>query len=306
MRVLFMGSPDFAVACLKALMASEHKVIGVVSQPDKPKGRGKTLLPTAVKEYAVKQNLPVWTPDKIKNGELSEILDDLRPDCIVVVAYGKILPDYILSYPRFGCVNIHGSLLPKYRGAAPIQFALLNGEKVTGITSMLMDKGLDTGDMLLKTEVEISEIDNFETLHDKMAVAGAENLVQTLNGLESGQILPIKQEGETCYASLIDKEMRKIDFSASTEDIYNKIRAFSPVPTAFAVLSGKIIKVYSSSKISKSFSGSCGDILSESKLIVKTGDGAVRLTEIAPEGKRKMTDEEYMRGMRNRENLRFS
>lgn len=306
MRVLFMGSPDFAVKCLEALLSSSHEVVGVVSQPDKPKGRDKALMPTAVKTFALEKGLEVYTPDKIKNGELTELLEETVPDCIVVVAYGKILPSDILSFPKYGCVNIHGSLLPKYRGAAPIQFALLNGERVTGVTSILMDEGIDTGDMLLKTEVAVSEEDNFETLHDKLAEAGAKNLVRTLDGLETGVITPVKQEGESCYASLIDKELRKIDFSSRTEDIYNKIRAFSPVPTAFATLSGKIFKIYSAVKADGDFSGEPGDVLSEECLLVKTSDGVLRFTEIAPEGKRRMTDEEYMRGLQNKKGLRFS
>lgn len=308
MRILFMGSPDFAVVCLDALLSSSHTVLAVVSQPDKPKGRGKMLAPTAIKTFAEEKGLDIYTPDKIKDGELAEVLDKYKPDCIVVVAYGKILPDYVLSYPRYGCVNIHGSLLPKYRGASPMQFALLNGDKVTGITSMLMDSGLDTGDILLKTEVEISETDNFESLHDKMARAGALNLVETLDRLERGEITPIKQEGESSYASLIDKNMRRIDFTESTDGIYNKIRAFSPFPTAFSVLSGKIMKIYASEKIEKlgeRFAENCGDVLSDDMLIVRTSDGAIRLTDIAPEGKRRMTDIEYMRGVKDKRNLKF-
>lgn len=305
MRVLFMGSPEFAAVCLSALCESRHTVVGAVSQPDKPRGRGKTFSPTAVKEFALSKNIPVYTPEKIKNGELLPVLKETSPDCIAVVAYGKILPEYVLSYPRFGCVNIHGSLLPKYRGASPMQFALLNGDKMTGITSMLMDEGLDTGDMLLKTEVEISETDNFETLHDKMAAAGAENLIKTLDGLENGSIFPEKQGDNSCYASLIDKEMRKIDFSEPTDKIYNKIRAFSPVPTAFSTLDGKIVKVYASEKISGCFEGEPGKVLEEKRLTVKTGDGALRLTQIAPEGKRRMTDEEFLRGIQKKENLKF-
>ena len=303
MRVVFMGSPDFAAVCLERLLESDNEVVGVVSQPDKPHKKISKLIPTAVKKLAVEKNIEVETPEKIKNGELLPFLEKTRPDCIVVVAYGKILPKYVLDFPKYGCVNIHGSLLPKYRGAAPIQFALLNGEKKTGITSMLMDEGLDTGDMLLKTEVEISDDDNFETLHDKMAAAGAENLVKTLSGLEKGEIKPEKQTGDSCYASLIDKEMRKIDFSAATEEIYNKIRAFSPVPTAFTTISGSIVKVYKAKRENGSFSGKPGDVVSETQLIVKTSDGAIRLCEIAPEGKRRMDDEAFLRGLRDKKGL---
>lgn len=304
MKILFMGSPDFAEICLEKLLSSKHEVVGVVSQPAKPHKRSSKLILTAVAALAEEKNIRTETPATIKNGELLPLLKETEPDCIVVVAYGKILPKYVLDYPKFGCVNIHGSLLPKYRGAAPIQFALLNGEKVTGITSMLMDEGLDTGDMLIKTEVAVSENDNFETLHDKMAKVGAENLIETLDALENGTVTPEKQVGESSYASLIDKEMRRMDFTATTEDIYNKIRAFSPVPTAFTTLSGGILKVYAALKLDGDFGGEPGDVLSSDKLIVKTSDGAVRLTEIAPEGKRRMDDESFLRGLREKDGLR--
>ena len=296
-----MGSPDFAAESLKALVEGGYNVTGVVSQPDKPRGRGHAMSPTAVKAYAITQDIPVYTPDTLKNGELQPILDEHKPDIIIVVAYGKILPEYVLNYPKYGCVNIHASLLPMYRGASPINYVIVRGEKETGITSMLMDKGLDTGDMLIKRSVEITDTDNAGTLHDKLAAVGAEVLKETVDGLFEGKIIPEKQVGETCYAPLIDNQMRKIEFSASTEEIYNKIRGFSPFPTAYTTLDGKIIKVYGSvrAEMSPQWEGALpGTLLSVKTLTVKTGDGAITLTDIAPEGKKRMPGEAFMAGLR--------
>ena len=296
-----MGSPDFAAESLKALVEGGYNVTGVVSQPDKPRGRGHAMSPTAVKAYALTQDIPVYTPDTLKNGELQPILDEHKPDIIIVVAYGKILPEYVLNYPKYGCVNIHASLLPMYRGASPINYVIVRGEKETGITSMLMDKGLDTGDMLIKRAVEITDTDNAGTLHDKLAAVGAEVLKETVDGLFEGKIIPEKQVGETCYAPLIDNQMRKIEFSASTEEIYNKIRGFSPFPTAYTTLDGKIIKVYGSvrAEMSPQWEGALpGTLLSVKTLTVKTGDGAITLTDIAPEGKKRMPGEAFMAGLR--------
>jgi len=300
-NILFMGSPDFAAESLKALVEGGYNVTGVVSQPDKPRGRGHAMSPTAVKAYAITHDIPVYTPATLKNGELQPILDEHKPDIIIVVAYGKILPEYVLSYPRYGCVNIHASLLPMYRGASPINFVIVKGEKETGITSMLMDKGLDTGDMLIKRAVEITDTDNAGTLHDKLAAVGASVLKETVDGLFAGTIVPEKQEGDTCYAPLIDNEMRKIDFAASTEDIYNKIRGFSPFPTAYTTLNGKIIKVYGSLRAQlrpEWESVAPGTLLSAKTFTVRTGDGAVTLTDIAPEGKKRMAGDAFMAGLR--------
>lgn len=299
--ILFMGSPDFAAESLKALVEGGYNVTGVVSQPDKPRGRGHSLSPTAVKAYALTQNIPVYTPPTLKNGELQEILDLHKPELIVVVAYGKILPEYVLNYPKYGCINIHASLLPMYRGASPINFVIVKGEKVTGITSMLMDKGLDTGDMLIKREVEIEDTDNVGILHDKLAVVGAEVLKETVDGLLAGTIVPEKQIGETCYAPLIDNDMRKLDMFDLTGNIYNKIRGFSPFPTAFTTYCGKIIKVYASVKaeVRPEWEGlKPGTLLSSKTFTVKTGDGAITFTDIAPEGKKRMTGDAFMAGLR--------
>ena len=220
MRVVFMGTPGFAVGTLKALLEAGHDVAAVVTQPDKPKGRGKELLMTPVKAEAVKHDIPVFQPERVrKNEEFLEELKKLAPDVIVVVAFGQLLPVSVLTLPKYGCVNVHASLLPMYRGAAPLQWVIINGEKVSGVTTMQMDKGLDTGDMLLKEEVAIEPKETYETYHDKLSVVGAQLLIKTLDGLEAGTITPVKQEGDTCYASMIDKSLGNLDFTRSAVEL---------------------------------------------------------------------------------------
>ena len=290
MKVLFMGSPDFAVESLKALIAAGHEICAVVTQPDKPKGRGYALFPTAVGAYAEEKGYDVYKPDKVKNGELMPILEKYQPEVIVVAAYGKILPEYILNYPKFGCVNVHASLLPKYRGASPINFAIINGEEKTGITTMLMDIGLDTGDMLLWRETPINDDDNVETIHDRLALIGGELICETLDGLEKCTVKRIPQEGESCYAPLITSETKKLSFSATKRDIINKVRGLSPVPCATATAGGKTVKIFAAEEI---------DGPQDGKLTVKVADGWIRVTDLAPEGKKRMSDEDLLRGNRN-------
>lgn len=298
-KVLFMGSPDFSVSALKKLVEYDRtEVVGVVSQEDKPKGRGYEMMPTAVKAYALSVGIPVYTPHTLRDNAIADLLAEINPDVIVVVAYGKILPDYVLDYPRLGCVNIHASLLPMYRGASPINFAIIKGEKETGVTSMLMDSGLDTGDMLMKTTVPIDDNDDFGILHDKLSEAGADLLIKTLDGLSDGTIVPQKQDGDTFYAPLIGNDIKHIDFSRPSADVRNLVRGLSPVPTAFTELNGKRIKVFSCDTVRVESSALPGTLLSKDELLVKTADGAVRLTQIAPEGKRRMTDSDFMRGLR--------
>ena len=221
MRILFMGTPDFAAASLKAMTDAGLDVVGVVSQPDRPKGRGHKLVPTDVKAAALEAGIEnIYQPEKLRNGELQPVLDKLKPELIVVVAYGKILPDYIIDYPKYGCVNVHASLLPKYRGAGPIQWAIINGEKVTGVTTMKMDSGLDTGDMLLKAETEIGEYETAEELFDRLAVIGGDLLLKTIDGLEKGSITPTPQNDEEhTYAPMISRETGVIDWSKSAREI---------------------------------------------------------------------------------------
>ena len=221
MRILFMGTPDFAAASLKAMTDAGLDVVGVVSQPDRPKGRGHKLVPTDVKAAALEAGIEnIYQPEKLRNGELQPVLDKLKPELIVVVAYGKILPDYIIDYPKYGCVNVHASLLPKYRGAGPIQWAIINGEKVTGVTTMKMDSGLDTGDMLLKAETEIGEYETAEKLFDRLAVIGGDLLLKTIDGLEKGSITPTPQnDKEHTYAPMISRKTGVIDWSKSAREI---------------------------------------------------------------------------------------
>jgi methionyl-tRNA formyltransferase len=300
-----MGSPDFAVRSLDALIKSNKNVAGIITQPDKPKGRGYTLYPTPVKERAVQLGIPVFTPERIKDGAINEILKEIDPDCIVVVAYGKILPEYVLNYPKYGCINVHASLLPKYRGAAPINFAVINGESETGITTMYLDKGMDTGDMLLKEKTPIYPDDDAETLQDRLAVIGAELLIKTLDLLEKGEIKRIPQTGEATYVSLIDNKIRKIDFNKNKKDIVNLIRGLNPTPSAYTIAEGKNIKIFKAEIVDGIFEGENGDIIyifSEENnkykghLLVKAPDGAVLIKELQPEGKNRMTGEEFLRG----------
>lgn len=290
MKVLFMGSPDFAVESLKALIEAGHEICAVVTQPDKPKGRGYALFPTAVGAYAEEKGYDVYKPDTVKNGELIPVLEQYQPEVIVVAAYGKILPEYILNYPKYGCVNVHASLLPKYRGASPINFVIINGEEKTGITTMLMDKGLDTGDMLLWRETPITPEDNVETLHDRLAIIGGELICETLDGLEKGTVTRTPQTGETCYAPLITAETKKLSFNLTKREIINKIRGLSPVPGAVATAGGKTVKVFAAEETDGPHDG---------KLTVKVADGWIRVTQLAPEGKKKMSDEDLLRGNRN-------
>ena len=292
-----MGTPDFAVGTLKALLEAGHEVAAVVTQPDKPKGRGKELLMTPVKAEAVKHDIPVFQPERVrKNEEFLEELKKLAPDVIVVVAFGQILPVSILTLPKYGCVNVHASLLPMYRGAAPLQWVIINGEKVSGVTTMQMDKGLDTGDMLLKEEVAIEPKETYETYHDKLSVVGAQLLIKTLDGLEAGTITPVKQEGDTCYASMISKEELLLDFTKPAVQVRDFIRAMSAVPCAYTLLDGKRMKVYGARVSDRKYSGAPGEIVDTDAFAVMCGDGAVEFTEIQPEGGKRMDIQAYLRG----------
>lgn len=298
MRVLFMGTPDFAIPTLRAL-AGKHEVVCVVSQPDKPKGRGMQLHPTPVKAAAMELGIEVRQPITLKDQAFLPDLTELRPDVIVVVAYGKILPEYVLNFPQYGCVNGHGSLLPAYRGAAPMQRALMEGNKVTGMTTMQMAKGLDTGDMLEVAEVEITDSDNFETIHDKLAEAGAELMLSTLAGLEAGTITPVKQDDSLAtYAAKIEKADCLIDFTRSAKEIHDQIRGLSPIPLAFTKLSGKLLKIVTSKVSTETSNKAPGTVLSIDKgiIAVATGNGILHITEVLPEGKGRMSAAAFVNG----------
>ena len=295
MKIIYMGTPDFAVPALKALASSEHEVCAVFTQPDKPRGRKMILTPPDVKVCAQSLNIPVYQPESMKNGDALDIINQYNPDVIVVAAYGKILPKAVLDVPKFGCVNIHGSLLPKYRGAAPIQQSVLNGDKVTGITTMLMDAGLDTGDILLTEETEIGENETSGELFDRLAVLGGELILKTLSALEKGEITPKKQdESLATHTSKIDKSLCPIDFSKSAFEVHNKVRGLNPWPVATTKICGKNVKVYSTKLCPKS--GKSGEVLSTKPLIVACGEKSVEILELQTEGKKRMTADAFLAG----------
>ena len=304
MRGVFMGTPGFAVGTLKALLEAGHDVAAVVTQPDKPKGRGKELLMTPVKAEAVKHDIPVFQPERVrKNEEFLEELKKLAPDVIVVVAFGQLLPVSVLTLPKYGCVNVHASLLPMYRGAAPLQWVIINGEKVSGVTTMQMDKGLDTGDMLLKEEVAIEPKETYETYHDKLSVVGAQLLIKTLDGLEAGTITPVKQEGDTCYASMIDKSLGNLDFTRPAVELERLMRGLDPAPAAYSFLDGKLLKLFGADVVDsdKEYSAQeCGIItnITKNTFDITTGAGVLRVNEVQLEGKKRMDAASFLRGCR--------
>ncbi|MBR4242003.1 MAG: methionyl-tRNA formyltransferase, partial [Eubacterium sp.] len=247
MKIVFMGTPDFAVPCLEKLNKSNNEVVGVFSQPDKPVGRKQILTPPPVKAYAIENGIPVFQPEKLKDGKALEIIRKLSPDIIVVVAYGRILPKEILTAAKYGCINVHASLLPKYRGAAPIQWAVINGEEKTGVCVMQMDEGLDTGDILLVRECSIGENETSAELFDKLSLIGADALLETLSLIESGNIKPIKQpEGDFGYAKMITKELCPIDWNKSAREVHNLIRGLQTWPVATTVINSKTVKIHKS------------------------------------------------------------
>ncbi|MDO5387914.1 MAG: methionyl-tRNA formyltransferase [Clostridia bacterium] len=299
MKVLFMGTPDFAVPVLEALV-EKHNMTAVISQPDKPKGRGKKMKPTPVKEAAEKYGIPVYQPEKIKDEKFVELLKGIDADIFVVVAYGQILSQEILDIPKYGCINVHGSLLPKYRGAAPIQWSVINGEKETGVTIMYMVKALDSGDMILKRKMEITDDDTYETLHNRMAYVGADALIEAIELIEKGDVNAEKQEDSLATtAPMIKKDMGKIHWSRNSEEIRNKIRGFNPVPGAYTEYEGEILKIFKADIVEGYEKGEAGEILSVDKkkgFIVKTGNGALLIREVQAKGGKKMNCADYLRG----------
>lgn len=295
MNIVFMGTPDFAVPALEALAGSKHKVSAVFTQPDKPRGRKMILTPPDVKVCAEKLGIPVFQPKTMKSEDSLNAVKSLAPDAIVVAAYGQILPKTVLDVPKYGCINIHGSLLPKYRGASPIQQAVLNGDKVTGLTTMLMDVGLDTGDILLQTKTEIGENETSGELFDRLAQMGGELILKTLSALEQGEIIPQKQdESLATHTSKIDKKLCPIDFSKSAYEVHNQIRGLYPWPVATAKLCGKTVKIHSSRVADKS--GEIGTIISVNPLIIACKEKAVEILELQPEGKKRMSASAFAAG----------
>ncbi len=301
MKILFMGTPDFALFSIKALVESGEELIGVVTQPDQPKGRGYVLTPPPVKVYAMEQGIPVYQPETLKDDAFFELLQTLDPELIVVTAYGKILPERVLNYPKYGCVNVHGSLLPEYRGAAPMQRAIMDGKKVTGVTTMMMDKGLDTGDMLLKGEIPIEDTDNFETIHDKMGVCGADVLKETVKAIKNGTLTRIPQDGTLAtYAAKIEKSDCVLDFNRTARELHDQIRGLSPFPLAFTrTPDGKLLKVTSAEIADEQGDfGAAGTVLSldGGKVKVACGKGTLSLLAVLPEGKGRMTAAAWING----------
>lgn len=299
MRVLFMGTPDFSVGTLEKLIESGHEVIGVFTQPDKPKGRGKAQQFTPVKEVALAHNIPVYQPSKVKEVSQIEFIGQLNPEVIVVVAFGQIISKDILDIPKYGCINVHASLLPKYRGAAPIQWAIINGEEVTGVTTMRMDEGIDTGDMILKEVIAMDKKETNSSLFDKLSTAGANLLIKTLQEIENGTATYEKQgETPTPYAKMIQKKMGLIDWSKSAEEIERLVRGLNPWPSAFTHFHQKTLKVWEADVVHEEMNGQNGEIIEVRKdaLVVKTGKEALSIKELQLEGKKRMTVEAFLRG----------
>lgn len=298
MNIVFMGTPDFAVETLKKLI-EKHNVIAVISQPDKPKGRGKKLVHTPVKQFALDNGIEkIYQPEKIRDENFVKELESLNADLFVVVAYGQILPESVLNIPKYGCINVHGSLLPKYRGAAPIQWSIINGEEKTGVTIMYMEKGMDTGDMILKEEIIIEPTETYKTLHDKMSIVGADALIKTLDLIESGNVTPEKQnDEEATYAPMITKEMGHIDWNNSSKDIINLIRGINPMPMAYTIYKDETFKISQAEEI-LGYDGNIGEIVDVTKdgFIVKTKDSSIIIKEMQAKGGKRMKTSDYLRG----------
>ena len=301
MRIVFMGTPDFAVGSLQALCESgKHEILAVVTQPDRPKGRGNKLLQTPVKEYALAQGLTVYQPQKIKTPEFVELLHELQPELIVVAAFGQFLSKEILELPKYGCINVHASLLPKYRGAAPIQYAIIKGEKESGVTIMQMDIGMDTGAMLDKVVVPIAENTTMGELHDALREQGAALLLQVIDKIATGTAVAEPQDdAQATYATLLDRSMEHIDWSKTAQEVHNLIRGFNPAPSTFTKLpNGKSLKIWGSKMTDKSSAAAAGTVIETGKhsFFVACGEGVLEITEVQPESKKRMPAQVFLNG----------
>ena len=298
MNVVFMGTPEFAVPTLEALV-KEHNVSAVVTQPDKPKGRGKKMMFSAVKEKALEYGLTVYQPEKVKDSDFVQVLKELAPDIMVIVAFGQILSEEILNIPKYGCINVHGSLLPEYRGAAPIQWSIIHGREYGGVTTMYMAKGLDSGDMILKAQEKIRDDDTYGSLYDRLSVIGADLLIKTLELIESGEAQRIPQnDAEATTAPMITREMERINWNDRADNIVNLIKGLNPQPVAHTLLKGEKLKIWFAEKEGKGYTGTPGEIVDVRKkdFVVMTADGAVAVKEVQAQGGKKMTTDAYMRG----------
>ena len=301
MRIVFMGTPDFAVGSLLALCESgKHEILAVVTQPDRPKGRGNKLLQTPVKEYALAQGLTVYQPQKVKTPEFVELLHELQPELIVVAAFGQFLSKEILELPKYGCINVHASLLPKYRGAAPIQYAIIKGEKESGVTIMQMDIGMDTGAMLDKVVVPIAENTTMGELHDALREQGAALLLQVIDKIAAGTAVAEPQDNEQAtYATLLDRSMEHIDWSKTAQEVHNLIRGFNPAPSTFTKLpNGKSLKIWGSKMTDKNSAAAAGTVIAAGKhsFFVACGEGVLEITEVQPESKKRMPAQVFLNG----------
>ena len=311
MKIVFMGTPDFAEKSLEAIYNSGHEILAVVTNPDRPKGRGMKMVYSPVKEFAVSKNLKIYQPEKVRNNvEFIEEIKALQPDVICVVAYGKILPKEILDIPRLGCINVHGSLLPKYRGAAPIQWAVINGEKITGITTMYMDVGMDTGDMILKEEVNIGEDETTGELWDKLSEVGAKLLVKTLSQIEDGNAPRLPQGEDFTMAPMLNKDMSKIDWNSKTaKEIKNLVRGLNPIMGTYSYLDDKKIKFWKVDVLPlENENVENGTILksnSKDGLYIKAKDGMIKVLEIQGENSKRMPIQDFLRGNELEEGKRF-
>ena len=312
MRIVYMGTPEFAAVALDAIV-KEHEVVAVITQPDKPQGRNRKLVPTPVKVKAQAYDIPVYQPVKIREEESVQMIRDYNPDVIVVAAYGQILPESILNIPKYGCINIHASLLPKYRGAAPIERAIIDGEVMTGVTTMYMEKGLDTGDMIEKAEVPITGEDTGASLHDKLAEAGAALILTTLAKLEAGTVTRTKQDdAQSCYAAMLTKELGRMDFTRPAVELERLIRGLNPWPCAYTTIDGKNVKLYKAEVINldaqmrqmlqekseQTLTFTPGEIVEVTKkyFVIACGEGALRVRNLQPEGKKAMDTSAYLNG----------
>lgn len=295
-----MGTPEISATCLCRLLDDGHSVTAVVSREDKPRGRGKVMTPTPTKSLALERGIPVYTPSSLRTEEFSEILERHSPDLIVVVAYGKILPKSVIDYPTYGCINLHVSLLPKYRGAAPMQRAIMEGESETGVTVMYMDEGLDTGDIIEVSKFPIDPLDDFESIHDRSALVGSELLSEVIRKIPTGNIKRVKQDDSLAsYAPKVEKADCKLDFTLSAKKLDFIIRGVTPIPAAFAYLNGKMLKINKAKPIEGK--GRCGEVIDlsgtgDGYITVATGDGALLVTSVIPEGKGKMSAGDFVRG----------
>lgn len=301
MRIVFMGTPDFAVGSLQALCESgKHEILAVVTQPDRPKGRGNKLLQTPVKEYALAQGLTVYQPQKVKTPEFVELLHELQPELIVVAAFGQFLSKEILELPKYGCINVHASLLPKYRGAAPIQYAIIKGEKESGVTIMQMDIGMDTGAMLDKVVVPIAENTTMGELHDALREQGAALLLEVIDKIAAGTAVAEPQDdAQATYATLLDRSMEHIDWSKTAQEVHNLIRGFNPAPSTFTKLpNGKSLKIWGSKMTDKNSAAAAGTVIETGKhsFFVACGEGVLEITEVQPESKKRMPAQVFLNG----------